>query len=619
MSSSPFGSSVRELRLGVFGRTPAMATVQRTTRDECALRPPSRVIIEQVRPEIDAGRFPIKRTPGETVRVSADIFTDGHDLLSARLLFRKVGDAEWTETPLQLEVNDTWTASFPIVDLADYEYTAQAWVDRFGSWARDLSKKAQAGQAVVSELLEGAAMIRETADRATGPDVNRLQTFASAVGQTSDTGLAVRVALGTDLSALMELHADRTAGAEYPRVLRVMVERERARHGAWYEIFPRSTADQPGRHGTLRDLIDRLPYIAGMGFDVLYLPPIHPIGLSFRKGPNNSLEARPEDPGSPWAIGSPEGGHTAIHPALGTFDDFEQLRIAAESAGLELALDIAFQCSPDHPWVREHPEWFRHRPDGTIKYAENPPKKYQDIYPLDFECADWKSLWNELCDVVLFWCERGVRIFRVDNPHTKPLPFWEWLIREVRSRYRDAVFLSEAFTRPKIMKHLAKGGFSQSYSYFTWRNTKPALTAYFQELMQTDVCEYLRPNLFVNTPDILHEFLQTGGRPAFQLRLVLAATLGANYGVYGPMFERCVGDALHPGSEEYRDSEKYQVRFWDFERTGTLYDFVARINRLRRENPALAHDRTLKFYDIDNPQMIAFGKSLPDLSNSVLV
>jgi starch synthase (maltosyl-transferring) len=405
----------------------------------------------------------------------------------------------------------------------------------------------------------------------------------------------------------MRRHPDRSRAARYRRVLTVTVDRERARSGAWYELFPRSCAREPGRHGTLADCAARLPAIAAMGFDVVYLPPIHPIGVTHRKGRNNDPVAAPGDPGSPWAIGAAEGGHTAVHPELGTLADFDALQARAGALGLEIALDLAFQCSPDHPWVREHPGWFRHRPDGSIQYAENPPKKYQDIYPIDFECADWRGLWAELRAVVLFWIERGVRIFRVDNPHTKPIRFWEWLIASVRQRHRDVFFLAEAFTRPTVMRLLAKAGFAQSYTYFTWRNSKPELTAYFTELTQGEVREYMRPNLFANTPDILPEFLQFGGRPAFLIRLLLAATLGATYGIYGPPFELCVGDGL-PGSEEYRDSEKYQVRHWDLQAADHIGELIALLNRIRREHPALQQDWNLRFLETDNDAVIAYVK-----------
>ncbi len=417
----------------------------------------------------------------------------------------------------------------------------------------------------------------------------------------------------------MAVFPDRSGGRTYGRVLGVLGERERARYGAWYEMFPRSAATEPGRHGTFRDVEALLPYVASMGFDVLYLPPIHPIGRSFRKGPNNTLDAQPEDPGSPWAIGSEQGGHKDILPELGTFDDFDRLVAAAGKLGIEVALDIAFQASPDHPYVREHPQWFRHRPDGSIKYAENPPKKYQDIYPIDFESKDWRALWDELRDVFLFWLDRGVKIFRVDNPHTKPFPFWDWVIAEVKARDPEAIFLSEAFTRPKVMRRLAKGGFTQSYSYFTWRTAKAELTEYFTELTQTASVDIMRPNLFANTPDILHEYLQYNGRAGFQVRLALAATLGATYGIYGPPFELRVGQAVRHGSEEYLDSEKYQVRHWNRDDPASLRDYITRINTIRRDNPALHHDRNLRFYPCDNDQILFYGKATPNLANVVLV
>jgi starch synthase (maltosyl-transferring) len=582
-------------------------------------RVPSRVIIEGVEPEIDGGRFPIKRTVGEEVHVWADIHADGHDVLAAVLRYRHTSATEWKETVLEERGNDRWTARFPVAALGRYEYTIQAWIDRFASWRRDLSKKMEANQDVTSELLEGAELVTQAARRARSEDGDWLRWWADSLGKGGDLSARIRAALDPVLATVMTRHADRSAGMTYERVLDVIVERERARFGAWYELFPRSCADEPGRHGTFQDVEKRLPYIRGMGFDVLYLPPIHPIGRSFRKGPNNTLNAGPDDPGSPWAIGSPEGGHAAVHPQLGTLADFEHLVAAAKEQGIEIALDIAFQCSPDHPWVHEHPEWFRHRPDGTIKYAENPPKKYQDIYPLDFECADWQALWNELLGVMLFWCERGVRLFRVDNPHTKSFRFWEWLIAEIRQRHPDAVFLSEAFTRPKVMRYLAKCGFSQSYTYFTWRNTKQELTEYFTELTQTEVREYLRPNLFVNTPDILPEYLQYGGHAAFSIRLVLAATLGASYGIYGPPFETFTHQAVKHGSEEYLDSEKYQIRHWDWNRPHVFREFIARVNAIRRENPVLQTNEHLRFYPTDNEQILFYGKTTPDLSNMILV
>jgi starch synthase (maltosyl-transferring) len=581
---------------------------------------PSRVIIEGVHPEIDHGRFPIKRTVGEEVVVSADVFAEGHDVVVAVLRHRTVGAPQWDESPMTALVNDRWTGRFTVAGQGRYEYTLQGWVDRFASWLRELTKKAQAGQDVASELLEGAQHVREGADRAgSSPDAAWLRQRAEFLAGSADQPSRVYGALDPELAHRMALHPDRSRAQSYERTLGVMVERERARFGSWYELFPRSCAPEPGRHGTFRDVEARLPYVAGMGFDVLYLPPIHPIGRAFRKGPNNTLTPGPDDPGSPWAIGGPEGGHTAVHPELGTIEDFDRLVAAAKTLGLEIALDIAFQCSPDHPYVREHPQWFRHRPDGTIKYAENPPKKYQDIYPIDFECDDWRALWDELRDVFLFWIGHGVRIFRVDNPHTKPFRFWEWVIREVWDRHPDTLFLAEAFTRPKVMKYLAKSGYPQSYSYFTWRNDKAGLTEYFTELTKTDVAEHMRPNLFANTPDILPEYLQVGGRPAFQIRLVLAATLGASYGIYGPPFEQCVWQPVRPGSEEYLDSEKYEIRHWDLDAPGNLRDFIARINAIRRENPALQFDRNLRFYPVDNPELIFYGKATPDQTNIILV
>jgi starch synthase (maltosyl-transferring) len=593
--------------------------MKRETMPRLPDRLPSRVIIEGVEPEIDGGQFPIKRTVGEEVVVRADIFADGHDVLSAVLRYRCAAEQEWKEAPMQQGVNDRWTGRFSVAEMGVYEYTLQAWVDRFASWRRDLSKKVEAQQDVSSELLEGAELVMQSAKRARAEDGEWLRWWADAISKGRDPGPRINAALDPVLATIMSRYAERGCGEMYPRILRVTVDRERARFGAWYELFPRSCADEPGRHGTFRDVEKRLPYVRDMGFDVLYLPPIHPIGSSFRKGPNNSLTAGPDDPGSPWGIGAAEGGHTAIHPQLGTLADFEHLAAAAREHNLEIALDIAFQCSPDHPWVREHPEWFRHRPDGTIKYAENPPKKYQDIYPLDFECADWQSLWQALLDVMLFWCERGIRIFRVDNPHTKPFRFWQWLIAELRPRYPDAIFLSEAFTRPKVMRHLAKIGFTQSYTYFTWRNSKHDLTTYFTELTQTAVREYMRANLFANTPDILSEYLQYGGRPAFFIRLVLAATLGASYGIYGPAFETLQHQAVKPGSEEYLDSEKYQIRHWDWSRPNVFREFIARVNAIRRDNPALHADDRLRFYSTDNEQILFYGKSTPDLSNVILV
>ncbi|MBX9681813.1 MAG: alpha-1,4-glucan--maltose-1-phosphate maltosyltransferase [Gemmataceae bacterium] len=583
-----------------------------------AERVPSRVIIEGVSPEVDAGRFAAKRTVGEEAAVEADIHADGHEVLAAVLCHRHLGSSDWIETSMIPRVNDRWVGCFPVNKPGFYEYALQAWIDRFATWRRDLSKRVDAGQELTSDLLEGAELVRQTAARVGAPDGNWLRGQAELLS-FGDPSSRVKAALDAALLAVMAKHADRSYGYSYPRAPRIWVDRERARFGSWYELFPRSCSDEPGTHGTFRDVEKRLDYVAGMGFDVLYLPPIHPIGLAFRKGPNNTLTPAPDDPGSPWAIGGPEGGHKAVHPQLGTLGDFDRLLDAAKSKGIEIAMDIAFQCSPDHPYVKEHPQWFRHRPDGTIKYAENPPKKYQDIYPLDFECDDWQNLWNELLSVVMFWADRGVRIFRVDNPHTKPFRFWEWLIAGVQEKYPDAVFLAEAFTRPKVMKYLAKSGFTQSYSYFTWRNTKEEIAAYFTELTQTDVRDAMRPNLFANTPDILPEFLQHSGPPGFHLRLMLAATLGATYGIYGPVYETFEATPVKAHGEEYLDSEKYQIRHWEWTKPNVFREFIALINQIRRENAALQYDHRLRFYPSDNEQILFYGKTSPDLSNAVLV
>ncbi len=574
-----------------------------------------RVVIAGVSPEIDDGRFPAKRVIGDTVEVSADIFCDGHDLLRASLLHRHESLEVWTETPMEPLVNDRWRGRFAVTALGRYVFTIRAWVDHFGSWRSALQKKAAAGRDVTVELLEGVELIRAAAARATGPDADGLASWAARLGGGVDS--AVAAALDPLLLELVRRYPDHRLATLYERELELVVERERGRSGAWYELFPRSTGAQ-GRHGTLRDAEARLPYVAGMGFDVVYLPPIHPIGRTHRKGRNNSSSATRGDVGSPWAIGGPDGGHTSVHPELGTLDDLHSFRDRAAELGLELALDIAFQCSPDHPWVSEHPEWFRHRPDGSIQYAENPPKRYEDIVPFDFETTAWPELWRALADVVHFWSGHGVRIFRVDNPHTKPFAFWEWLIDDVRSSYPDAVFLSEAFTRPKVMERLAKVGFSQSYTYFTWRNTKAELTDYLTHLTSAPVSDYLRPNLWPNTPDILPERLQTGGRPAFAARLVLAATLSAAYGVYGPAFELLEATPREPGSEEYLDSEKYEIKSWNLDDPASLADLIARVNRVRHDNPALQRNDTLRFHPTDNDALICYSKRAPEHDDVIL-
>lgn len=576
-----------------------------------------RLVIEGVSPEIDGGQFPIKRTVGEKVAVEADIFTDGHDAISCLLKYRKEGDPNWTEVPMRPLVNDRWRGEFVVDEAGRYGYTLEAWVDPFQSWRQGFVKKVDAGHDVGADLGVGAEMIETAAKRAAKDDQAKLSGYASALRAKSDG--KIERALEEELAQLMLRYPDRRFATTYDRELVVVVDRAKARFSSWYEMFPRSCASEPGRHGTFQDCESRLPYVAAMGFDVLYLPPIHPIGRAYRKGKNNALTAGSEDLGSPWAIGATEGGHKSIHPQLGTLDDFRRLVAKAAEHGLEIALDIAFQCTPDHPYAKEHSEWFRHRPDGTIQYAENPPKKYQDIYPLDFHTEDWRGLWQELKSVVVFWIDQGIRIFRVDNPHTKPFAFWEWLIGEIKADYPDVIFLSEAFTRPKVMYRLAKLGFTQSYTYFAWRNTKWELTQYFTELTQSRVREYFRPNLWPNTPDILTEYLQLGGRPAFMARLVLAATLGASYGIYGPAFELCENRPREIGSEEYLDSEKYEIKRWDIERPDSLKDLIGVVNRIRRDNPALQSDLSLRFHDVDNEQIICYSKQTGDFSSVILV
>ncbi len=576
-----------------------------------------RVVIREVEPEIDAGRYAIKRTTGESVAVKAAIFADGHDLVRGVLRYRHESETDWHEVVLDSLGQDEWQASFVVAQLGRYLYTVQGWVDHYDTWCRDMRKRIEADQDLSVDLLVGAKLVREAAARASGSDAQHLAEAAAAMASDRSFTARALVALEPALVELVQKYPDRARQTSYDRELAVVVDRPKARYSTWYELFPRSCASEPGRHGTLQDCIRRLPYVAAMGFDVLYLPPIHPIGAAFRKGKNNAPAAEPDDTGSPWAIGSEAGGHKAIHPQLGTFDDFQALVEAAKSHGIEIALDVAIQCSPDHPYVTQHPEWFRARPDGTIQYAENPPKKYQDIYPVDFETAHWRELWEELKSIFTFWIGHGVRIFRVDNPHTKPLGFWEWAIAEIKRDDPDVIFLAEAFTRPQVMYELAKRGFTQSYTYFSWRNTSYELTKYFTELTHSPVCETYRANLWPNTPDILTEYLQNGGRPAFMARLILAATLGASYGIYGPAFELCENRAREPGSEEYLNSEKYQIVHWHWERGDSLSELIARVNAIRRDNPALQTDGDRQFHETTNDQLLCFSKQAGD--NLILV
>ena len=578
-----------------------------------------RVVIEGISPEVDCGRFPAKRTVGDLVHVEADVFTDGHDAIAASVLTHREDSGQWIEIPMRPLVNDRWTASFRVGQIGRYGFKVQGWVDHFETWRRDLLKRIAAETDAPVDYLIGADLVTAAAARATGADAAWLLKRADLL-RSGDAPADLRLhATDAKLHELAVRYPDKRFATDSDRELTIVVDPVRASFSSWYEFFPRSAAAQPKAHGTFADCEKRLPYIAEMGFNVVYLPPIHPIGRTFRKGPNNNPESKPGDNGSPWAIGSADGGHKAILPELGTAEDFRRFVAKAEELGLSVALDIAFQVAPDHPYVSEHENWFRKRPDGTIQYAENPPKKYQDIYPFDFESDDWAGMWQELKSVFLYWAGMGVTIFRVDHPHTKAFPFWEWAIAEIKRDHPEALFLAEAFTRPKIMYRLAKLGFSQSYTYFPWRNAKAEITAYLTELSQTPVREFFRPNQWPNTPDILTEFVQMGGRAGFVIRLLLAATLGANYGVYGPAFELMENRPMRHGSEEYIDSEKYEIRQWDLERADSLRPLIARVNQIRNTNTALQSDWSLRFYSTDNDQLICYSKESEDRSNLLLM
>ncbi|MCP3099421.1 alpha-1,4-glucan--maltose-1-phosphate maltosyltransferase [Myxococcus sp. K15C18031901] len=581
------------------------------------------VFIEGVQPGLDAGRHAVKRVVGDRLTVRADIFKEGHDLLVAVVRWRQVAPQEqqtdWSEVPMRALGNDAWEADFPLERNGRYQYTIEAWPDLFRTWTSELKRKVDAGRDVRSELLEGAALLESATTRAKrvdAEDARLLGEAASRLRQPAGPEL-VAVALAPELAAVASAYPDRSLARRHETVFEVFADREKARFGAWYEFFPRSAKRDGRTHGTFKDAEAWLPYIQGMGFDVVYLPPIHPIGRTARKGRNNSLTAGPDDVGSPWAIGAAEGGHKAVHPQLGTLADFRQFVQAAQSRGIEVALDLAFQCSPDHPYVKEHPEWFQRRPDGTIKTAENPPKRYEDIVNFDWMGPAREALWTELESVVLHWVQQGVRTFRVDNPHTKPIQFWERLIRRVQDRHPDVLFLSEAFTRPKVMKALAKVGFTQSYTYFTWRNFKGELQEYLEELTRPPVSDYFRGNLWPNTPDILPELLQNAGPGAFRLRAALAATLSSVYGMYCG-FELCEGRPL-PGKEEYLDSEKYQLVAWDWDRAGNIRDWISRLNAARRTLPALHAYDSLRFFESDNERVLFYGKRSADGASTALV
>ena len=592
----------------------------------------TRVIIERVEPEIDGGRFPIKRVPGESVSVEADIYTDGHDAVSAVIRYRDAGEQQWHETPMHFVVNDRWAGEFTVRNIGTAHYTILAWVDHFKGWSRDFARRLVADrdpdntipQEIPLQREIGARLVDDAAEHAPAEESGSLASFARRLRDPHEDP---DIGLDPLLAELMFRAAPRRYATRYSDELSIAVDRMRARFSTWYELFPRSMSPVENQHGTLKDVEDVLPRLADMGFDVVYLPPIHPIGREHRKGPNNA--APPVDnptlyydqghPGSPWAIGSEEGGHKAIHPELGTLDDFKRLVRTARELGIDIALDLAYQCAPDHPYVKEHPDWFRLRPDGTIQYAENPPKKYQDIYPFDFETEDWENLWDELESIIRYWIDTGVRVFRVDNPHTKSFRFWEWTINRLKAEYPELIFLSEAFTRPKVMHYLAKLGFTQSYTYFAWRNTGWELTEYMMELTRTEQAEFFRPNFWPNTPDILTEFLQLDGRPAFMQRLVLAGTLTASYGIYGPAYELQENEPAFSGSEEYLHSEKYEIRQRDLEQPASLKDFIARVNHIRHDNRALQSNGSITFHPVENENLLVYSKHTPELDNIMLM
>ena len=592
-------------------------------KDRMIVKEPT-VVIENVQPLIDGGRYPVKVIAGDSLRIEADIFKDGHDRVSALLKWRRVGDVAWSQTAMTPLENDRWEGVMTLPENAIYEFTIEAWGDTFFSWQEEFRKKFQAGVSPLqSEILEGAAIVEQAGKLAAEPaDQARLAEIAALMRQSTPEEVHA-IAHRPELEALMTVWADRRFSTELTPYPRVVADREAARFAAWYEFFPRSAEGLPDRGSTFRDCLGRIDDARAMGFDVIYFPPIHPIGYTARKGRNNSVTCEPGDPGVPYAIGNrfqkcPNGGgHKDVAPELGTLKDFEWLVRQIRKRGMEVALDFALNCSPDHPYVHEHPEWFFTRPDGTIKYAENPPKKYEDVYPLNYWCENWRELWDELTSIILFWVERGVKIFRVDNPHTKPVAFWEYLIGKVQEKHPDVIFLSEAFTRPKMMKVLAKAGFTQSYTYFTWRNHKQEIIDYFTELTQTEMVHYFRGNLWPNTPDILPYYLQTGGRPAFMVRAVLAATLSSVYGIYSG-FELCENTPV-PGREEYLDSEKYQFKGRDWNAEGNIKDYITRINRIRRENRALQEYANLRFYHAENPNILFFGKMTASRDNIILV
>lgn len=593
----------------------AQTDLERTAMQTALPGEDTRIVVEAVTPQIDGGRYPVKRVVGDTVEVQADIFRDGHDQLAAVIKYRPHGSDTWHEAPMEFVDNDRWGGRFVVEQPGRYEFTVEAWTDWYGSWHRDMQKRIAAGQDVTGELYEGRRLFEAAVQRASGADAERLRATLLNI-QEGPQDVALHLLMDAEIAGVVQRNPDRSSASVFAPALEIFVDRERARFSTWYELFPRSYAAEPGAHGTLRDAADRLPAVRDMGFDVVYLPPIHPIGRINRKGRNNALRAEPGDVGSPWAIGSSEGGHDALHPELGSIEDFAYLVEAARRLDLEIAMDFAIQCAPDHPWVTEHPEWFYQRPDGSIRFAENPPKKYEDIYPINFYGPHQEALWSELLRIVRLWIGHGVRIFRVDNPHTKSVPFWGWLIGEIQREDPGVLFLAEAFTRPKMMRALAKVGFTQSYTYFTWRNAKWELIEYLTELTTSEMAEYYRPNFWPNTPDILHEFLQHAGPAAFALRYVLAATLSSNTGMYSG-YELCENQP-RPGAEEYLDNEKYEIRQRDWAQQPNITPLIARVNQARKDHPALQQTNQLRFVDASGDQLLAYVKQSPDRHDTIL-
>jgi starch synthase (maltosyl-transferring) len=572
----------------------------------------ARVIIENVQPQVDGGLYPAKFTVGDSVKVSADIFGDGHDHIRAQVLYKKETNESWSTLEMKPQWNDNWAASFAVTEKGFYFFTVRAWIDHFETWYDGFIKKAKASVDVHVELMEGAAYLRKI-----GKGDPYFRSLADSLEDKNKYSEAVEKVLSPTFAKIVHEHPVIDHETLFEKELKLIVEFKKANYSSWYELFPRS-ASLEGKHGNFKDVLRLLPRISSMGFDVLYLPPIHPIGKINRKGKNNNVQAEPGEPGSPWAIGSDEGGHKAIHPELGTLNDFKKLVEEAKKLNVDIAMDIAFQCAPDHPYVKEHPQWFRQRPDGSIQYAENPPKKYQDIYPFNFETEDWKNLWEELRSVFEFWIDQGVKVFRVDNPHTKPIRFWQWLIAEVNRKHEDIIFLSEAFTRPRIMASLAKVGFTQSYTYFTWRVTKEEITEYLNELVNSPSRFYFRPNFWPNTPDILPFHLQHQGENIFIIRLALAATLSSSYGIYGPAYEFYDNQPI-PGREEYFNSEKYEIKKHDWKRTNRMTDIITLLNRARKNHAALQSTWNLQFCTIHDPSLLAYVKANDDLSSVFLI